>query len=200
MTALPWPLAFKPASQEFYLRSASTQFVNPLTNQVQVLERDGTRWATTLQLTLSQGEVLAFDAFLASVRGPAGQILVPDFRRLTAAGSLAGSPVLAAGTGRTLSVTGFSANAIGVLKAGDLIQTSPGRGHLVVADVSADAAGSATVPIEPRLRQAVTVGPLVTATVRVLMRLVSDDAGRNPTKPPLKAEYSVELAEILPTV
>ncbi|MEN9545203.1 MAG: hypothetical protein RLZZ598_2036 [Pseudomonadota bacterium] len=198
-TPKDWPLAFKPAEQSFYIQTLASRFTNPFTGHVQVLERDGARWMSRLRLQLSGREARAFDAFLASLRGSAVEVLLPDFRRLAALGSLAGTPVLAAGTGRTLTLSGFTANATAVLKAGDLLQTSPGRGHLVVEDVTADASGAATVRIEPRLREAVTVGPLITNTVRVRMRLLSDDAGRNPTTPPVKSVYSIDLFEALPT-
>ena len=122
---------------------------------------------------------------------------MPDFRRLVALGSLAGSPRLVSGTGRTLLLSGFTPNAHRVLAAGDLIQTSPGRAHMVTADINADSAGGATVTIEPRLREPVTVGLLVTTTCRVRMRLLSDDAGKNPTTPPMKSAYQLDLVEVL---
>ena len=192
-----WPLSFKPDSQAFYVQTLTARFDNPYNGQVQVLERDGARWVTSMSLTLYSAKARAFEAFLASLRGPAGEVLVPDFRRLAALGSLAGSPRLVSGTGRTLTLSGFTTNAQKVLAAGDLIQTSPGRSHMVVDDVTADAAGNASVRIEPRLREPVVVGPLVTSTCRVRMRLVSDDAGKNPTTPPMKSAYQLDLIEIL---
>ena len=192
-----WPLSFKPDSQAFYVQTLTARFDNPYNGQVQVLERDGARWVTSMSLTLYSAKARAFEAFLASLRGPAGEVLVPDFRRLAALGSLAGNPRLVSGTGRTLTLSGFTTNAQKVLAAGDLIQTSPGRSHMVVDDVTADAAGNASVRIEPRLREPVVVGPLVTSTCRVRMRLVSDDAGKNPTTPPMKSAYQLDLIEIL---
>ena len=192
-----WPLSFKPDSQAFYVQTLTARFDNPYNGQVQVLERDGARWVTSLNLTLYSANARAFEAFLASLRGPAGEVLVPDFRRLAALGSLAGSPRLVSGTGRTLTLSGFTVNAQRVLAAGDLIQTSPGRSHMVVDDVTADAAGNASIRVEPRLREPVVAGPLVTSNCRVRMRLVSDDAGKNPTTPPMKTAYQLDLIEIL---
>ncbi|MEI8395899.1 MAG: hypothetical protein WCF85_14255 [Rhodospirillaceae bacterium] len=192
-----WPLSFKPDSQAFYVQTLTARFDNPYNGQVQVLERDGARWVTSLSLTLYSANARAFEAFLASLRGPAGEVLVPDFRRLAALGSLAGSPRLVSGTGRTLTLSGFTANAQRVLAAGDLIQTSSGRSHMVVDDVTADASGNASIRVEPRLREPVVAGPLVTSNCRVRMRLVSDDAGKNPTSPPMKSAYQLDLIEIL---
>ena len=192
-----WPLAFKPDSQAFYVQTLTARFDNPYTGQVQVLERDGARWVTSLTLHLNGPTARAFEAFLAGLRGPAGEVLVPDFRRLAALGSLAGAPRLVSGTGRTLGLAGFTPNAAGVLAAGDLIQTSPGRVHMVVDDTAADGSGNASIRVEPRLREPVVAGPLVTNTCRVRMRLVSDDAGKNPTTPPMKSAYQLDLIEIL---
>ena len=192
-----WPLVFKPDSQAFYVQTLTARFDNPYNGQVQVLERDGARWVTSLTLTLYSANARAFEAFLASLRGPAGEVLVPDFRRLAALGSLAGSPRLVSGTGRTLVLSGFTHGAQRVLAAGDLIQASPGRVHMVVDDVTADASGNASIRIEPRLREPVVAGPLVTSNCRVRMRLVSDDAGKNPTTPPMKSAYQLDLVEVL---
>ncbi|MBI1207254.1 MAG: hypothetical protein GC191_08190 [Azospirillum sp.] len=197
MTATPWPLSFRPAEIEFFIATLTAQFSNPFTGQTQVQERDGARWVARFTLRLTFDRCRALEAFVAGLRGPAGELLVPDFRRLAASGSLAGSPVLASGTGRTLNLTGFTPAALGVLKAGDLVQTSAGRMHMVTADVDADGSGNAAVSIEPRLRDAVTVGALVTDAVRAKMRLTSDEAGRNRTQPPLKAEYQIDLIEVL---
>ena len=111
-----WPLAFKPDSQAFYVQTLTARFDNPYNGQVQVLERDGARWVTSLTLHLYSANARAFEAFLASLRGPAGEVLVPDFRRLAALGSLAGSPRLVSGTGCTLTLSGFTANAQRVLE------------------------------------------------------------------------------------
>ena len=192
-----WPLSFKPDSQAFYVQTLTARFDNPYNGQVQVLERDGARWVTSMSLTLYSANARAFEAFLASLRGPSGEVLVPDFRRLAALGSLTGSPRLVSGTGRTLSLSGFTPNAQRMLAAGDLVQTSPGRAHMVVDDVAADASGNASIRIEPRLREPVVVGPLVTSNCRVRMRLLSDDAGKNPTSPPMKSAYQLDLVEIL---
>ncbi|MEI6986413.1 MAG: hypothetical protein WCK65_09800 [Rhodospirillaceae bacterium] len=197
-TPIDWPINFRPEQSSFYIQTLTARFTNPFTNHVQVLERDGARWLCRMSLRFSADRARSFDAFVASLRGVV-EVMVPDYRRLAAAGSLAGTPVLASGSGTTLTVTGFAANAAHVLKAGDLIQTSPGRAHLVLADVNADANGTASVKIAPRLREPVTVGPLVTSNCRVRMRLQTDDAGANQTAPPIKSSYSIDLYEVLPS-
>lgn len=193
-----WPLDLRPAQQSFYIRTLTTKFENPLTGQVQVLERDAARWISKISLTRSEPDARRLEALLASLRGAVGHVFVPDFRRPTAKGSLAGDPYLASGLGTTLTVTGFTPEAVGVLKAGDLIQTSEGRAHIVLEDIDADEDGEAEIPIAPRLREPVTAGPLVTDNCRVRMRLLDDDATENSTDNRRLTSFDLTLIEVLP--
>lgn len=193
-----WPLDLRPARQSFYIRTNTIRFESPQTGQVQVQERDGARWVTQLNIIRGAADSRRMDALIAALHGPVGRIYMPDFRRLSAKGSLAGSPELDSGTGTTLTLSGFTPNAEGVLLAGDLIQTSEGRVHMVVQDVDADEDGEAAVLIAPRLREPVTPGPLITTNCRVLMRLLDDDQGANPTDNRMQSAFELQLAEVLP--
>lgn len=195
---LNWPLDLRPSEQSFYIRTLSTRFENPITGQVQVLERDAARWVTKLSLIRAEMDSRRLDAFLAALRGAVGHAFIPDFRRLTARGSLAGSPQLVSGSGTTLNVNGFIPDALAVLKAGDLVQTSPGRAHIVLQDVDADTAGAALVPIAPRIRESIVAGPLVTQAARVRMRLVDDDQTENATDSRMLTSFDLEFIEVLP--
>ena len=197
-TIVIWPLNLRPATQSFFIRTNTIRFESPLTGHVQVQERDGARWLTQLQLVRGEVDSRRMDAIVAALRGPVGHVLVPDFRRLKARGSLVGSPQLDSGTGNTLSLSGFTPDALGVLLAGDLIQTSEGRTHMVVQDVDADEDGEAAVPIAPRLRDPVEEGPLVTDNCRVLMRLVDDEGGNNPTDNRMRSSFNLQFIEVLP--
>ncbi|MCK6417914.1 MAG: hypothetical protein L6Q57_03120 [Alphaproteobacteria bacterium] len=197
-TTVIWPLDLRPAAQAFFIRTNTIRFESPLTGHVQVQERDGARWITQLQLIRGDRDSRRIDALLAALQGPVGYVLMPDFRRLKAKGSLAGSPQLDSGTGNVLSLSGFTPSALGVLLAGDLIQTSEGRTHMVVQNVNADEDGEASVPIAPRLRDPVEEGDLITDNCRVLMRLVDDDAGNNPTDNRLRSTFQLQLLEVLP--
>lgn len=195
---LTWPLDLRPAQQSFYIRTLTTKFENPLTGQTQVLERDAARWVTKLSLIRNEQDARRLEALLAALRGSVGHVFMPDFRRPQAKGSLAGDPQLASGTGTTLTVTGFTPDAVGVLKAGDLIQTSAGRSHIVLQDVDADEDGEALVPIAPRLREAVTAGPLITQNCRVRMRLLDDDSTENNTDRRRLTSFELDMIEVLP--
>ncbi len=198
MTDVIWPLDFRPFRQAFYIRTNTIRFESPLTGQVQIQERDGARWVAQLNLNRGAADSRRIDALIAALHGPVGRIFMPDFRRLTAKGSLAGSPQLDSGTGTTLSLSGFTPNAQNVLLAGDLIQTSTGRAHMVVQNVNADADGEASVLIAPRLREPVTAGPLVTTNARVIMQLLDDDQGANLTDNRLQSSFEFQLVEVLP--
>lgn len=198
MTDIIWPLDLRPARQAFYIRTNTVRFESPHTGQVQVQERDGARWVAQMNITRGAVDSRRMDALLAALHGPVGRIYMPDFRRLTAKGSLTGAPQLVSGTGTTLTLDGFTPNATGVLLAGDMIQTSSGRAHMVIQNVNADADGEATVLIAPRLREPVTAGALVTTNCRVLMRLQDDDQGANPTDNRLQSAFELQLSEVLP--
>ena len=198
MTDINWPLDLRPARQAFYIRTNTVRFESPLTGQVQIQERDGARWVAQMNITRGAVESRRMDALLAALHGPVGRIYMPDFRRLTAKGSLAGDPQLVSGTGTTLTLDGFTPDAIGVLLAGDMIQTSTGRAHMVVQNVDADEDGEASVLIAPRLREPVTAGPLVTTNARVIMQLLDDDQGANLTDNRLQSSFELQLVEVLP--
>lgn len=195
---LNWPLDIRPAQQSFYIKPLTTRFENPFTGQVQVLERDAARWVTRIELRRPEKDARRLDALVAALRGSVGHVFIPHFVRLKARGSLAGSPQLASGTGTTLTITGFTPDAPGVLIAGDYIQTSQGRVHMVLQDVDADENGEATVPVAPRLREAVTTGPLVTDNCRVRMRLTGDESNENLTDTRLQTAFSLDFIEVLP--
>ena len=195
---ITWPLDLRPTQQSFYIRTNTISFQSPLTGQTQVQERDGARWVANISLSRNQTDTRRIEAFLAALKGPVGIILLPDFRRLSAKGSLAGLPYLASGSGTNLTITNFMPNAENVLRAGDLIQTSTGRVHMVLQNINANGSGAAVVPIAPRLREAITVGALITNNARARMRLLSDDAARNQTDKQLLSRFELELIEALP--
>jgi len=198
LTEVIWPLDLRPAQQAFFIRTNTKRFESPLTGHIQVQERDGARWVAQMSFTRGEIDARRMDAFLAALEGPVGTVQMPDFRRLSAKGSLAGDPQLVSGTGSTLTLSGFSPDATGVLLAGDLIQTSTGRVHMAVQDVNADATGDASVPIAPVLRDPVTAGPLITDNCRVLMQLLDDNQAANPTDNRLQTSFELQLIEILP--
>ncbi|MCB9983647.1 MAG: hypothetical protein H6861_08270 [Rhodospirillales bacterium] len=195
---LNWPLDIRPAQQAFFIETRSVRWPNPYTGQVQVLERDAARWKSRIELRRPDKDARQLDALIAALRGSVGHVFVPHFARLKASGSMAGDPQLVSGTGTTLTIEGFTPNALGVLLAGDYIQTAPGRIHMVLQDVDADGTGAALVAVAPRLREAVVAGPLVTENCRVRMRLASDESNENLTDIRFRTSFLLDLMEVLP--
>lgn len=184
-----WPVAIRPRRQTFWLATRTTQFDNPFYGTSQRVEWQGVRWRSEIVIRRMGPVVREIDALVASLQGPVGTVLLPDFRRLTARNAL-GSPSLTGGSGSSLSVTGLD----GTLLPGDLIQVGTGRAVMVTATV---AAGGTTIPVAPPLRAAIAPGPLVTTEVRVLMRLVDDDQPANPTAAASRAEWQLAFEEVL---
>jgi hypothetical protein len=79
---LSWPDGIYPKSQSFYIRHKSTRFISAFTGQYEVLERDAARWVAEFTFELDNASARKMDAFIAKLKGKAGQVLVPDFRRL----------------------------------------------------------------------------------------------------------------------
>ena len=184
-----WPVTVRPWRQSFWLANRTTQFDNPFHGTTQRLEWQGSRWRSEIALRRMGTVARAIDALIASLHGPVGTVLLPDFRRLTPRNPV-GSPSLTGGSGTALTVSDLG----GALMPGDLIQVGTGRAVMVTASV---AAGASTVPIAPPLRAPVDTGPPVTGAVRVLMRLVDDDRPANPTRAAARAEWRLAFEEVL---
>lgn len=108
-----------------------------------------------------------------------------------------GQPTLLQGGSNRSLVIGGLAPWHTVIKAGSGISPAQGHAHIILADVTTDINGYATVPIEPRLRATVIEQPLVLNGIAVLMRLTEDDAGENDTVPPNRSRYTLKLEQIL---
>lgn len=107
-----------------------------------------------------------------------------------------GQPTLLKGADRTLFIGGL-APWHSVIKAGAGIMPLEGHAHIILQDIETDINGIAIVPIAPRLRGAIIEQPLMLDGIRVLMRLVQDDAGDNPTVPPNRSSYTLKFEQIL---
>lgn len=182
MAILDWPATIPaPSECQWALLSATQSFTSPLSGAVQTLELPGARWSARLRWEwLTREEAAALRAFLARLRGAAGRFRLHDHGAPTPRGSAAGAPVVAAGSaGTTLLTGGWTASAAGVLLAGDYVGLATGQMCLVVADVSASAAGTATLSVEPPLRTVPATGSaLVLTRPAAVMRLAGDDQAR----------------------
>ena len=109
----------------------------------------------------------------------------------------AGTPRLVGGAWSRLAINGLPPWTEGVLLAGEAIQGSAGRAYLILFDVSTDVNGYSAVLIAPKVREAIEINDLSTGNVRVLMRLMNNDAGRNDTRPPAISTYQLIFEEAL---
>ncbi|CAK0773272.1 conserved hypothetical protein [uncultured Gammaproteobacteria bacterium] len=225
MTTLDWPLDLRPVEQVFHVRTQTAQTPSALSGAGAVLGRRGEHWIAELILEPVQGRLPWLEALLAQHRGGAVEVLLPDFVRLAGHGSLAsfdayaaeigatsfedgtmfddgtaffegaGTPVIAGGCGQRLVLTGCRPGAADVLLPGDLVQTSPGRGHLIAVTGTPDQDGMVVIEVAPALRSPPLPGTPVTAVCKILMRLTSGEALANPTTPFLRSRYRLSFVE-----
>lgn len=142
--------------------------VSPFTGQQQVYAHQGQIWRADVTLR-ALDEALADEwiGWLLSLNGMAGTFLMGDPTRRKPRGSGSGTPVVNGGsqTGQTLNVRGWTPSATNVLRRGDLVQIGSGaaaRLHRVLADVSANGSGNATLDLWPRLRETPSDGAALT--------------------------------------
>jgi len=108
-----------------------------------------------------------------------------------------GTPRVIGGCRHRLALDGCRPFSSAVLAVGDLIQTSPGRGHLIVTTTAADADGIAVFGLAPGLRAPPVLGPPCCDQVRVLMRLADGTAAPGPVEPPGRTTFTLSLIEAL---
>jgi hypothetical protein len=141
--------------------------MSPFTYKQQIHNHAGQRWEAEVQLPPMKYEnAEEWIAWLLSLNGRAGTFLMGDPNRLTARGTLGGSPVVngANQTGSSISIDGCSNNITGWMKAGDYIQlgaASTATLHKVLQQVDTNGSGQATLDIWPNMVTAPTDGSIV---------------------------------------
>ena len=222
MTAWNWPADLRPVEQVFYVETLTARFAAALSGQVHVAERPGARWRAELTVLALPEQVRRLDALLAT----GGTVLLPVFGKLTGHGAGPNFDGFAAGIGPTGfddgglfdDGLGFSEGAGTVtvlggclarlalggcrpgsvaLTLGDLLQTGPGRAHLITSVGPANLNGIALCILAPPLRSPPVLGPPVTANGRVAMTLVGGDAADGATEPPARTTYRLAFEEDL---
>lgn len=175
-----------PTSPGFIVRRwglvANTQVhESPLTKSVQRLRLTGERWMGewTLPPVKDRAVVAQWEAFFVSLEGQYGTFWAgPPFRNLPR-GSVGGTPLVngANQTGSQLVLDGLPVSTTDVFKQGDYVRIN-GTNQLVmvVADVTSDGSGNATLPIYPRLRDSPGDNATITTVDPVVqMMLVTDE-------------------------
>jgi hypothetical protein len=87
-----------------------------------------------------------------------------------------------------------------VVNAGEILQTSEGRVHMIIDDSTADSLGNGSFKVYPTLKTFSYIGSrlidLMTAP-RVLMRVTANEYMRNSSSAPFNSEYNFSMVEEL---
>lgn len=192
-----------PINQVSWALQSNTQtFTSPLNRASQTLELPGAIWSAELsfrRLLLADQRLLV--AFLVQLRGAAGRFYLADPTLPQPQGSALGNPVVdLAGSSSKILIgsAGWTANAQGVLKAGDMVGFSNDELKMVITDVNADATGKAVIAVEPPFRALPTdASSITTYAPTCIMRLTDDNQTRWQTRAPLKSDFSIQCVEAI---
>lgn len=179
MTDFAWPDDVTPFRVAYYLQPHVGRSVSPFTRQQKIYQLSQPLWIAQLSLRGGyDGEsgVEAYgprlDALIAQLEGGAHRIAIWDFRRPGAAAAFSNDDIALGESQVTLLGTTDG------LQVGDYIG-GDGRPHIVV---STEVDGSdLIVDVRPHFQTAVAAGDATYENVAGYFRLVSDDAGANPT-------------------
>lgn len=163
MTTYAFP-SLVPSRTAWSLVSNTAVFGDPLKGAVQTLARPGAKWAVSLSFDLlTDDDRGALQAFLVKLRGMENRFTMHDFGYVPA-GSPGGTPLVngASQTGTSLITDGWTISTT-VLKAGDWFAVN-GELKKVIADVTSDGSGNATITFEPALRASPSDGAAITTT------------------------------------
>jgi hypothetical protein len=138
---------------------------SPFSGVVQAQRGQLERWSFTMELRrLTREEMQIAQGFFLALEASLGLFRMHDPAARLPLGRATGTPVLAATADpgdRTLSISGFTPSVSNILRAGDWIQIGDQLAK-VVADISSDAAGLASVTIWPKVMVEVASGQPVT--------------------------------------
>lgn len=143
--------------------------------KVQKQRHSGQRWEFDLEFPpMTQSEAAEWEAFLLSLNGQEGTVMVEDPDRKAPLGAATGTPTVsgahAAGV-NSLTTTGWTTSTANILKAGDRIQIG-NHMYTILGDQNSDASTNATFDIWPRLREAQSGGEsITTSNCKTKMRL-----------------------------
>ena len=159
---------------------------SPFTYGQQVAKYQGSVWQTTVTLPpMNRADAGAWQSFFMQLNGRFGTFLLGDPDAKTIQG----------GANTVISVNGdHSVGAYDVLldgantstvifKKGDYVQFGSGASsklHMIVADITSDASGNATLQIEPSLKTALTDDDVITySNTKAVMRMDANELGWN---------------------
>jgi hypothetical protein len=170
--SITYPLQLPSNRQIARVRLTSTDIVaisqSPFSGAQQVYQYTGQFWEADVTLRpMNRDEAEYWISFLLKLNGSFGTFLLGDPNGRTPRGVATGSPLVFGGnqSGNVLETDGWTANTIGILKAGDYIQlgsSATARLYKVLNDVNSDSSGRATLDIYPKLRTSPADNALIT--------------------------------------
>lgn len=192
------------ASVTLTLRRVVSRSVSPFTLEEQSFQWPGEQWEISFTLPTFNNRLTASEwiAFAAKMKGSYNYFLTGDPSAEEPMGVATGTPLVAANnqTGNILQTKGWTPSTPNILRAGDYIQYGTGtssRLHMVVEDADSDAAGLASLQIEPALRYSPALNsPIVVDNPVGLFRL-SDNSYSWSVAPGPRYNLSFSATEVI---
>ncbi|WDG52503.1 hypothetical protein [Pseudomonas chlororaphis] len=158
--ALTWPASLRPSEMTWGIVNNSRAFTSTLSNAQQIVGYPGAYWQCTLTFgLLTRGQERELSAFLGRLDGMFGTFNLPAFTRTRT--DNVGALVVVTGNAqaRSMLIAGATPST-SIFAAGDYI-TVAGEMFEVTDPVSSNAQGQATLPLNKRIRKALTAGAAI---------------------------------------
>lgn len=159
---------------------------SPFTYGQQVAKYQGSVWQTTVTLPpMNRADAGAWQSFFMQLNGRFGTFLLGDPDAKTIQGGA--TTVISVNGDHSVGaydvvVDGADTSTV-IFKKGDYVQFGSGatsKLHMIVADITSDASGNATLQIEPPLKTALTDDDVVTySDTKAVMRMDANELGWN---------------------
>ena len=159
---------------------------SPFTYGQQVAKYQGSVWQTTVTLPpMNRADAGAWQSFFMQLNGMFGTFLLGDPDAKTIQGGA--NTVISVNGDHSVGaddvvVDGANTSTV-IFKKGDYVQFGSGASsklHMIVADITSDASGNATLQIEPSLKTALTDDDVVTySDTKAVMRMDANELGWN---------------------
>ena len=164
---------------------------SPFTYGQQVAKYQGSVWQTTVTLPpMNRADAGAWQSFFMQLNGRFGTFLLGDPDAKTIQGGA--NTVISVNGDHSVGaydvvVDGANTSTV-IFKKGDYVQFGSGASsklHMIVADITSDASGNATLQIEPSLKTALTDDDVITySNTKAVMRMDANELGWNANNVP----------------
>ena len=173
-------------TSEWRIISTVAYTESPFTYGQQVAKYQGSVWQTTVTLPpMNRADAGAWQSFFMQLNGRFGTFLLGDPDAKTIQGGA--NTVISVNGDHSVGaydvvVDGANTSTV-IFKKGDYVQFGSGASsklHMIVADITSDASGNATLQIEPSLKTALTDDDVITySNTKAVMRMDANELGWN---------------------